>query len=82
MLKIFISSSMPGASLARRLAKDLEQRGFLTYLPSRDIEGAADNARLDQCVAEAGTYLVLVEPNPSVPPERPRSGWLAEAEAC
>jgi TIR domain len=64
MLKVFISSSAEGASLARRLAKDLEQRGFLTDLPSRDLAEGVDYAQLDQRVAEAGAFLVLAEPNP------------------
>lgn len=64
MPEIFISSSTETASLARRLAKDLENKGFQTFVPTRDLANGADYPHIAEHVSKSVAFLVLVESNP------------------
>jgi hypothetical protein len=63
MAKVFISSPDERAALARKLARDLEARGFETFLTTRDLKAFENfHAALGTAVSASDAFVVLVDP--------------------
>ncbi len=81
MPRIFISSPSGKSSVARKLANDLEARGFQSFVPSRDLQEGDDFAQIAWLISQSDAFLVIVEPKPkrSVKQEREWFAVLNEA---
>ncbi len=80
MPSVYLSTTQDVLTIAQKLAKDLESKGFEVFLPPRN--GDTDNnsvPRIVPHVAEAEAYLVMIGPKFKRTPELERE-WVAILE--
>ena len=76
MPRIFLSSPIGKSSVTRKLARDLEARGFETFVPARDFQEGADYSQITMAISQSDSFLVLVESNPKRSEAQERE-WFA-----